>query len=320
MKIAQKSAVALAAFFAISVLPACAVPADSAPETVPANSAAVPAGLAKNFPAKTRWFGQTSDDLAPVIPYGANDDSARRVLSDDAQIYYEIYGPAVGVPVVVLHGGQVGCTYEMGRFIEILSQTRRVIAISTRGHGRSEIGTKPVTYAQRAADVLAVMDAENVGAANLLGFSDGAYAAYKTASVAPARVRKIAAIGAGENLALLRRVVPLDVEAMKQLDPAFMQIFLSLMPEPERLQEHWSALPAFYNFDMIADKALFNSIRCPTLLVSGELDPNAPLDTVISAYRMIPNCSLAIIAGAPHQAFVTNFEAVWANVGPFLAQ
>ena len=73
----------------------------------------------------------------------------------------------------------------------------------------------------------------------------------------------------------------------------------------------------FFNSELIS-KELFSSIKCPVLLVAGELDPNAPLDTVISAYKMIPNAQLAIIANAPHQAFITNFDAVWANVKPFL--
>ena len=90
------------------------------------------------------------------------------------------------------------------------------------------------------------------------------------------------------------------------------------MPEPERLQEHWNMLPAFYNDDMVVSKALLGSIRCPVLLIAGELDPNAPLDTNISAYKMIPNCELAIIASAAHQVFIDNFPAVWANITPFL--
>ncbi|MDR4897699.1 hypothetical protein RF656_13245 [Yersinia kristensenii] len=45
---------------------------------------------------------------------------------------------------------------------------------------------------------------------------------------------------------------------------------------------------------------------------------NAPLDTVIAAYKMLPNAQLAIIPGAPHPAFVVNLDAVWANIAPFL--
>lgn len=251
------------------------------------------------------------------IQHGNNSRTGHYVQADDARIYYEVYG--IGEPVLVLHGGMVGCSYEMGQLIDSLSTKYQVISVSTRGHGRSEIGHKPVTYEQRANDALAALNAvTDKSAALVLGFSDGAYTGYKLASMYPNRVKKLIAIGAGENLQVLRKVMGNNVEAMKKADPAFMQSQMALMPEPERLQEYWDAMPEFYNDRMIADKKLFNSIKCPTLLISGELDPNAPLDTVLSAYRMIPDCSLAIVQGAPHQVMVTNFPAVWANIVPFL--
>lgn len=267
---------------------------------------------------RPRYFMQQAGDVVSETPYGANDAAGHYVQSGDARIYYEVYGE--GDPILVLHGGIVGCTYEMGLLIDSLSTRYRVIAVSTRGHGRSEIGHSPVTYEQRAEDALAALSEVTDRPAVVLGFSDGAYTAYKLAAMHPERVEKVIAIGAGENLSLLRKVVGSDVETMKQTDPEFMKSQMALMPEPQRLQEYWQALPTFYNDLMIADKALFNSIQCPVLLISGELDPNAPLDTVLAAYRMIPNSRLAIIAGAPHQAMVTHFPAVWANIKPFLNQ
>lgn len=267
--------------------------------------------------ARPRYFMQQESDIVSQIPYGANDQVGHYVQSDDARIYYETYGK--GDPVLVLHGGGVGCMYEMGRLIDELSKNYQVIAVSTRGHGRSEIGSKVVTYEQRANDALAVLKAATNRPAMVVGFSDGAYTGYKLAAMYPDTVKKLIAIGAGENLSLLRKVTANNVEAMKKLDPAFMASQMALMPEPERLQKHWNALPAFYN-NMIADKKLFNSIKCPVLLISGENDPNAPLDTVIAAYRMIPDSRLAIIADAPHQVFITNFPAVWTNIEPFLTK
>ena len=51
---------------------------------------------------------------------------------------------------------------------------------------------------------------------------------------------------------------------------------------------------------------------------AGEKDQNAPLDTVIAAYKAMPNAQLAIIPNAPHSVFQVNFPAVWASVEPFL--
>lgn len=89
------------------------------------------------------------------------------------------------------------------------------------------------------------------------------------------------------------------------------------MPEPGRLQDYWTNLANFYN-TMTASKALFASIKCPVLVLSGERDQNAPLATIIAAYQMIPNSQLSIIPNAPHPVFLFNFPAVWASIKPFL--
>ena len=85
----------------------------------------------------------------------------------------------------------------MGAVIDALRKDHQVIAVSTRGHGRSEIGHTPRTFEQKAEDMMAVMQAVTKAPAILLGFSDGAYAAYKVAVMYPEAVDHIIAIGAG---------------------------------------------------------------------------------------------------------------------------
>ena len=55
----------------------------------------------------------------------------------------------------------------------------------TRGHGRSEIGHSPLTYEQKAEDMLAVIKEITNEPAVLLGFSDGAYTAYNSEEDVP---------------------------------------------------------------------------------------------------------------------------------------
>ena len=269
------------------------------------------------FGEDARYFGQTESDVVSAIPYGLNDAAGRYASAGDARIYYETYGDSDADVAVVLHGGGVGCTYEMGRFIDELTPAYRVVAPSTRGHGRSEIGTAPITYEQKANDVMAAVNAETNKSFIIVGFSDGAYTAYKIAAMYPERVKKIVAIGAGESVPATRKFPKSTLEDFAAYDKPFVESKIKNCPEPEKLQDYLNRYYDFFNSELIS-KELFSSIKCPVLLVAGELDPNAPLDTVISAYKMIPNAQLAIIANAPHQAFITNFDAVWANVKPFL--
>lgn len=266
---------------------------------------------------KARYFMQKPEDTVSAIPYGNNDAAGHYVQAGDARIYYEVYGQ--GSPLVVLHGGGVGCIYEMGRFIDRLSEKYQVIAVSTRGHGKSEIGRRSITHKQRADDALAALTAVTDKPAIVLGFSDGAYSGYKLASLYPDKVRKLIAIGAGENIPALRQIPCTKVEDIRKLDPAFINLQLKLAPEPELLQAYWDDFFGFYN-RLVVSKELFGSIRCPVLLIAGELDQNAPLATVLAAYHMIPKAQLAVIANAPHTAFISNFDAMWANIVPFLTE
>ncbi|WP_428663208.1 alpha/beta fold hydrolase [Runella sp.] len=248
------------------------------------------------------------------IPYGANAEAGQYVQSIDAKIYYEVYGN--GQPIVLLHGGILGSTIEMATFIDSLKKNFQVIAISTRGHGKSEIGNTPITYEQKANDVMAVINAVTKESVVILGFSDGAYTSYKVAGMYPGSIKKIVAIGAGEQIPGLRKVV-FNQKELLNIDKDFWNQQKTLMPEPERLEEFWAGMENFYN-TMSASKALFGSIKCPVLFLAGELDKNAPLPTIINAYNMTPNSQLSIIPNTGHVVFLENFAAVWASIVPFL--
>jgi pimeloyl-ACP methyl ester carboxylesterase len=65
------------------------------------------------------------------------------------------------------------------------------LAISTRGHGKSELGTEPLTLEQRATDAMAVINAVTKDSVAVIGFSDGGYAAYQLGAMFPTRVKKM---------------------------------------------------------------------------------------------------------------------------------
>ena len=90
-----------------------------------------------------------------------------------------------------------------------------------------------------------------------------------------------------------------------------------MRPEPDKTADWYRKSISYYN-GLSLGKRFFRRISAPVLLLAGEKDQNAPLDTVLAAYRMLPNASLSIVAGAPHPVFLTNFDAVWGSVAPFL--
>ncbi|RYZ24505.1 MAG: alpha/beta hydrolase, partial [Chitinophagaceae bacterium] len=147
-------------------------------------------------PKTLRYFMQAPPLPASSIPYGANPKAGNYIKAGDTRIYYEVYGK--GDTLVILHGGVVGSPYEMGQFIDSLSKHYQVIAVSTRGHGKSEIGSGAPTYERKAEDVSAIINAVTKDSVTVLGFSDGAYTGYHLAALHPEKVKKLIAIGAGE--------------------------------------------------------------------------------------------------------------------------
>lgn len=267
-------------------------------------------------PETLRHFSQTTPSPENAIPYGNNPEAGHYVKAGDAKIYYEVYGK--GQPIVVLHGGVVGSTYEMHQFIDSLKQDFQVIAVSTRGHGKSELGTQMPSYERKAADVNAVISAVTKDSVTILGFSDGAYTGYFLAAQYPQKVKKLIAIGAGEWKQGLR-TFDLSRKQLFGMDSLYFKQQLALMPEPQRFNEWLVTLNNYYNSLSIGKETL-SAIKSPVLVMAGELDQNAPLKTVIAAYEMIPNSMLSIIPDAPHPVFLVNFPAVWTSMLPFLEQ
>lgn len=250
------------------------------------------------------------------IPYGANKKAGHYVQSNDAKIYYEVYGK--GQPIVLLHGGLFGSTVEMAGFIDSLKAKFQVIAISTRGHGKSEIGKEPLTLEQRANDAMAVINAVTKDSVIILGFSDGAYTAYKLGSLFPDKIKKMIVIGAGELYPGLREFNFTSQQAIS-MDTVYWKQQLKLMPEPNRIEEVFQQVSSCYN-KLTVGKDLLGTIKCPVLVMAGDRDQGNSVEHVVSAARLIFNSQISIIPNGTHPVFNENFKAVWSSIVPFLNQ
>ena len=76
-----------------------------------------------------------------------------------------------GEPLILLHGNGENCDYFKGQ-VDEFALSWHVFALDTRGHGKTSRGTAPFTIRQFADDLLAFMDAQGIGKAHVLGFSD----------------------------------------------------------------------------------------------------------------------------------------------------
>jgi len=238
--------------------------------------------------------------FAQDVPYGANDEAGHYLDVGDARIYYETYGE--GPPLLLLHGGLYGYIEEYAPQIPVLSQHFEVIAVATRGHGRSEIGTRPYSYRLFADDAAAVLKHVTDEPAMVFGFSDGGRVAYILAAVHPESVVKVVAIGAPltsserEN-EWARQLTP---ESFQRDNAGFIASRKKLMPEPERWDEFILKLKAAYLApDPLTDDEA-RRIRCPVLVVYGDKDDYNPPELFEHTRDVIPNERLVVVPGAGH--------------------
>ena len=98
-----------------------------------------------------------------------------------------------GKPLILLHGnGEDGSYFDCQK--DALARHFRVIALDTRGHGRSPRGTAPFTISQFAEDLRCFMDHQGIARASLLGFSDGGNIALTFALRYPERVDRLVVV------------------------------------------------------------------------------------------------------------------------------
>ncbi len=185
--------------------------------------------------------------------YGKN-KSGKYIDVSDAKIYYEEYGQ--GEPLIFLHGNN-GSIEDFYQQIPFFAKQYRVIAIDTRGQGKStDLTNTPYTYEQFSNDLLQVIQKLNLKKVNLIGWSDGGNTALIFNAQHPELINKIMTIGAvlnpngvGEEL-----IGNLKNLANKPSETTNLRLIELMLNEPN------------------ITKSELNKIHNPVLVVAGEKD------------------------------------------------
>ena len=228
-----------------------------------------------------------------VISYGNNPPAAHFVSSGGIKIYYETYG--TGSPLLILHGNG-GSIARMACQVEFFAKTHRVMAIDSRGAGKSGDGTGPLTFEQQADDFIAVLDAERIQRADVLGQSDGGILALELGIRHSDRVLKL--VASGPNLRP-------DATALESF---FFERARQTVAEADRMiaagdtSRDWRRRKRMQELDLnephISLDAV-HSITAPTLLIGGDEDI-IRLEHYVEMYHALLHGQLFIRPGAPH--------------------
>ena len=212
----------------------------------------------------------------------------------DIQLNYIEQGQ--GQPLILLHGNGEDTTY-FEHQIPYFSKNYRVIAIDTRGHGKSPRGEKPFTIVQFAEDLHDFLDEKDIGKAILLGFSDGGNIALTFALKYPDKVEKMIVDGANLFPSGVKPFYQWPIEIGYRIAKLFSK-------KSEQAKQNAEMLGLMVNEPHIEPSELAHLLM-PVLVVAGTKDMIKDSHTQL-IYKSLPNAQLAIIEG---DHFVANKNA-----------
>ena len=231
-----------------------------------------------------------------------------------------------GLPLVMLHG-LTSSVAAMQPEIDVFSLHFHVVAIDSRGHGKSD---KPAHYTlqDHIDDVLGVMDALELPSVFLMGSSMGSYVAQGVAAQQPQRVSKLVLVtpkASGQTSSSARLLAQHAVE-LQGKSPEELQAFLiAKIFAPTTSVDVKASLAAFAQQQAeagltltpaqteAANRALegfdfrpvLPGVTAQTLILSGRYDPLNPVEEGETIARLIPGARLEVLE---HSGHVPNLE------------
>jgi len=242
---------------------------------------------------------------------------------NDCNIYYEVHGQ--GDPLVLIMGLRRNVEWWY-RQIPELAKYFQVIVFDNRGAGRSDKPAMEYSIRLFADDSAGLMDALELPAAHILGYSMGGYIAQELALNYPEKVKNLilASTGCGGERAVLMspdRLEKFQANAGMQPEEILrrnMDIYFSdkfVEQNPGLVEEfidislrHCQPADAFerqYDACLRHDTVeRLHRIAVPTLIMTGEDDPLVPPENSYVLQDLIPHADLFVFPGGRHCALI----------------
>ncbi|QHI35084.1 Arylesterase [Kordia antarctica] len=236
--------------------------------------------------------------------YGKSEENGDFVAVNGVKLYYEIYGE--GKPLLLLHGSGQSISAFTSQ-IDFFSKHYKVIALDSRGRGRSTDNDEELTYVNQAKDVNDFLDELHLDSVSIIGWSDGGIIGLIMAMKYPEKVNKLVAMGA--NIypdGLLAERLQLHKETVKKLE----------MDEKNTNTINYKLFKLMVDYPQLKFDDL-KSITSPTLIMAGDHDLIKDMHTV-KIFQAIPNANLAIFPGETHWFPASNSKLFNSTVFDFL--
>lgn len=238
-------------------------------------------------------------------------------IDDVAEINFIRTGPRHGRPVILLHPLGLDLTWWAAQ-VEDFGRDHDVIAFDLPGHGLSEQLAAPPSFALMASVVEGLLAQLNSGPVHVVGISVGGMIAQAFALRRPdlvsslSLVATLCAFPAPIREALRQRAKTARAEGMAKIAQLSNERWFTpsfRARRPDMIDRAAKSLmlqnPEFHAsmWDMIAGldmEAQLPSITCPTLVVAGTEDVNAPVAAGARITDLISGAALHEMAGVAH--------------------
>lgn len=229
-------------------------------------------------------------------------------------IWYATFGS--GEPVILLHGGLANADY-WGHQVRALAPKYRVVAMDSRGHGRSTRDARPFGYDLMADDVIGLMDALGIPKATIVGWSDGAIIGLDIAQRHPTRIAKLFAFAANSD--------PSGVKDTSQ-SPVFTEFiararreYEKLSPTPGQFDEFLAQITRMWATQPSWTAANLATIVTPTWIVDADHDEAIVRANTLFMADGVPGAGLLIQPQVSHFSFLQDPAQFDADLLHFLA-
>ena len=235
-----------------------------------------------------------------------------------------------GRPLVLLHPIGVDRSW-WDEYVAVWAASYDVVAIDIRGHGESSLVTAPITLADHAADIAAVLRKESISGATLIGVSMGGMIAQRVAIQFPELVGALilCATAGGFPDEVRPRILARGHMSRKGsmsevIDETITRWFAADTPRPDLVQTcrarlaaddwySWSAnWQAISQLDNLAE---LQDVPAPALVVAGDADASIPPAVSQKIADALPHSRFVVVPGAAHfgafdmrEVFVTVFD------------
>ncbi len=215
-------------------------------------------------------------------------------------VHYAVWGD--GSPLILLHGGLGNMEYFGGQIAELAKQYR-VIAMDSRGHGRSTRNADPYSYGLMAKDVIGLMDHLKIDKASIVGWSDGGIIGLDIAMNHPDRLDRLFAFGANTNVAGLKPNVDKDPTFAKYIEIAGKD-YERLSKTPKDYNDFVAAISQMWATQPDYKPEQLAKITAPVAIADGEHDEAIRQEHNVEMAKAIPGAKLVILPGVSHFAML----------------